>query len=328
EYTYKLYGYDEATDTYPVIFENNNPWRERRMGHVEEMTSNVQLNYAKAFGAHNLAVIGGVETILRKDPSTWVHSIPTANALKLIDYETMDTYDDRGDNAQARIGYIGKINYDYEGKYLLELLGRYDGSWKFPTNDRWGFFPAASAGWRISEESFWKDNKIGSIVNDLKIRGSFGFVGDDNTVGYNPFDYLAGYNYKRYRNANGDWVNTASSVIDGEYVIGTQPRGLPVTTLSWRRAEMINLGFDAAFLNHRLTTTVEFFQRKRTGLPAARYDVLLPSEVGFALPNENLNSDMHRGYEAVVRWSDRAGELNYSLAGNVTFSRFYDWDRY
>src|SRR5690606_13208669 len=99
-------------------------------------------------------------------------------------------------------------------------------------------------------------------------------------------------------------------------------------TLSWLRAEMINIGFDAAFLNHRLTTTAEFFQRKRTGLPAARYDVLLPSEVGFRLPNENLNSDMHRGYEAVVRWSDRAGELTYSLAGNVTYSRFYDWDRY
>src|SRR5690606_31972476 len=106
EYTYKLYGYDEATDTYPVIFENTNPWRERRMGRVEELTSNVQLNYTKSFDNHNLSVIGGVETILRKDPTTWLHSIPTANALHLIDYETMDQYDDRGDNAQARIGYI------------------------------------------------------------------------------------------------------------------------------------------------------------------------------------------------------------------------------
>ena len=317
EYTYKLYGYDEDTDTYPVIFENTNPWRERTMGHVEEMTSNVQLNYTKVFGDHNLAVIGGVETILRKDPSTWVHSIPTANALHLIDYETMDTYDDRGDNAQARIGYIGKINYDYSGKYLLELLGRYDGSWKFPTNDRWGFFPAASVGWRISEEAFWKDHTIGNIVNDLKIRGSFGLVGDDNTAGYAAFDYLSGYNYKQ-----------GGSVIDGVYVLGTQPRGLPVTTLSWLRAEMINVGFDAAFLRNRLTATVEFFQRTRTGLPAARYDVLLPSEVGFGLPNENLNSDKHRGYELGVRWADQAGEFSYSLGGNLTYSRFYDWDRY
>jgi len=328
EYTYKLYKYNEAEDTYEVDFENTNPWRERTMGHVEEMTSNIQLNYNKAFGAHNLSVIGGVETILRKDPSTWVHSIPTANALHLIDYETMDTYDDRGDNPQARIGYIGKINYDYNGKYLLELLGRYDGSWKFPPNDRWGFFPAASAGWRISQESFWQDSKIGNVVNDLKIRGSYGLVGDDNTAGYNPFDYMAGYNYKRYRNANGDWVNVASSVIDGTYIIGTQPRGLPVTTLSWLRAEMANVGFDAAFLRNRLTTTVEFFQRKRTGLPAARYDVLVPTEAGFALPNENLNSDMIRGYEAMVRWSDQTNDFSYSLGGNVTFARFFDWDRY
>ncbi len=328
EFTYKLYKYNEADDTYEVDFENNNPWRERRMGHVEELTSNVQLNYNKIFGAHNLSIIGGVESILRKTPTTWLHSIPTANALKLIDYETMDTYDDEGDNPQARLGYIGKINYDYNGKYLLELLGRYDGSWKFPANDRWGFFPAASAGWRISQESFWQNSKIGNIVNDLKIRGSFGLVGDDNTEGYNPFDYMSGYNYKRYRNEKGEWVNLASSVIDGAYVIGTQPRGLPVTTLSWLRAEMANIGLDAAFLNNRLTTTVEFFQRKRTGLPAERYDVLLPKEVGFLLPKENLNSDMHRGYEAVVRWSDRAGELAYSLAGNVTYSRFFDWDRY
>lgn len=317
EYTYKLYGYDENTDTYPVIFENNNPWRERTMGHVEEVTSNVQLNYVKSFDAHNLAIVGGVESSLRKTPSTWVHSIPTANALNLIDYETMDTYNDTGDNAQARLGYIGKINYDYAGKYLVELLGRYDGSWKFPTNDRWGFFPAASVGWRISQESFWQDNRIGEVVNDFKIRGSYGIVGDDNTAGYNPFDYLAGYNYKQ-----------GGAVLDGAYVLGTQPRGLPVTTLSWLRAQMTNIGVDAAFLQNRLTATAEVFQRKRKGLPAARYDILLPNEVGFGLPNENLNSDMLRGYEAVVRWTDRANELTYSVAGNVTYSRFYDWDRY
>jgi len=319
EYTYKLYGYDDATDTYPVIFENNNPWRERRMGHVEETTSNVQLNYVKSFEAHNLSVIGGMETSLRKDPTTWVHSIPTANALHLIDYETMDTYNDQGDNPQARMGYIGKINYDYDGKYLLELLGRYDGSWKFPPNDRWGFFPAASAGWRISQEPFWQVGKLATAVNDLKIRGSYGLVGDDDTgtLGYNAFDYMAGYNYKQ-----------GGAVIDGGYVLGTQPRGLPVTTLSWLRARMVNIGFDAAFLRNRLTATAELFQRKRIGLPEARYDVLLPLEVGFGLPRENLNSDLIRGWEANVRWSDRAGELTYSLGGNFTYARFYDWDRY
>lgn len=317
EYTYKLYGYDEPTDTYPVIFENNNPWRERRMGHVEELTSNFQLNYNKTFGNHSIAAIGGVESILRNAPTSWLHTIPEANALNLIYFHTMDRYDDVGNNPEARLGYIGKINYDFNNKYLVELIGRYDGSWKFPTNDRWGFFPSMSAGWRISQESFWRDGKLGSIIEDFKIRGSYGLVGDDNTDGYAAFDYMSGYNYQQ-----------GGSVIDGRYVLGTQPRGLPVTTLSWLRAEMTNIGIDAAFMRNRLTTTLEVFQRKRTGLPAARYDVLLPAEVGFNLPNENLNSDMHRGYEAVVRWSDRTKGLTYSLGGNVTYSRFYDWDRY
>ncbi|MFB2119382.1 SusC/RagA family TonB-linked outer membrane protein [Parapedobacter sp. 2B3] len=319
EFTYKLYKYNEAEDTYEVDFQNNNPWRERRMGHVEELTSNVQLNYTKAFAGHNIAVVGSMETIMRNEPTTWIHSIPDANALGLIYFHNADRYEDVGNNTQARLGYLGKVNYDYSGKYLLELIGRFDGSWKFPPNDRWGFFPAASAGWRISEESFWKDSRLGSVVNDLKIRGSYGLVGDDDTgqIGYAPFDYIAGYNYQ-----------SGGAFIDGEYVLGTQPRGLPVTTLSWLRARLANIGVDASFLQHRLTTTIEIFQRKRTGLPAKRYDVVVPTEAGFDLPNENLNSDMHRGYEAVLRWSDRAGELSYSLAGNITYSRFYDWDRY
>ena len=101
-----------------------------------------------------MSAVLGAETIKRDTPSTWVHSIPTSNALNLIDYETMDTYDDTGNNTQARLGYIGRFNYDYAGKYLVEFSGRYDGSWKFPPNHRWGFFPSASVGWRISEESF------------------------------------------------------------------------------------------------------------------------------------------------------------------------------
>ncbi|WP_236976158.1 SusC/RagA family TonB-linked outer membrane protein [Membranihabitans maritimus] len=318
EYTYKLYGYDEDSDTYPVIFENNNPWRERRVGHVEEVTSNVRLTYNKVIDNHTLSLLGGVETITRDEPTTWIHSIPTANALNLIDYETADTYDDVGDNTQARLGYMGRINYDYGNKYLLELAARYDGSWKFPPSDRWGFFPSVSLGWRISEENFWENGGLAEVVDDLKVRGSYGILGDDDLGdSYAPFDYLSGYNYK-----------SGGSVINGEYTIGTAPRGLPVTTLSWIEAEMLDVGVDMSFLDYRLTATIDFFRRIRTGLPASRYDVLLPSEVGFSLPLENLNSDVHIGYDASINWRETRGELNYSIGGNITYSRFYDWDRY
>ena len=317
EYTYKLYGYEEDTDTYPVIFENNNPWRERRQGYTEEITSNFQLSYNKKFGEHTIGAVAGAEAIKRDTPTTWVHNIPTSNALTLIDYETMDTYNDDGNNTQARLGYMGRFNYDFAGKYLLELSGRYDGSWKFPPNQRWGFFPSASAGWRVSEESFWNNSRISNIFNDFKLRASYGLLGDDNVGGYNAFDYLGGYTYK-----NG------GSVIDGKYTIGTVPRGLPVTTLSWVKAKILDIGVDASFLNGKLSGSFDYFDRLRTGLPASRYDILLPSEVGFSLPQENLNSDRNRGVDMIVRWSDKVNELTYSIAANATYSRFYDWDRY
>ncbi|MFZ4261541.1 SusC/RagA family TonB-linked outer membrane protein [Sphingobacterium sp. HJSM2_6] len=316
EFTYKLYEYRESDDTYPVIFENNNPWRERRMGYVEELTSNIQLNYAKTFNSHSINALVGFETIQRNTPTTWVHSIPTSNSLTLIDYQTMDTYDDIGNNTQGRIGYMARANYDYEGKYLVELSGRYDGSWKFPPNHRWGFFPAASVGWRMSAENFWKNSAL-QVLNDFKIRASYGLLGDDEVAGYSAFGYMPGFNYK-----------TGGSVIDGEYVLGSQPRGLPVTTLSWIRAKVFDIGLDFSLINSKLSGTIDYFRRIRTGLPASRYDILLPSEVGFALPSENLNSDVIKGMDGMIKWTDQVGELNYSVGANVTYSRFYDWNQY
>ena len=317
EYTYKLYDYNAETDTYPVMFENNNPWRERRQGFVEEVTSNIQLSYNKRFADHTIAAVLGMEAIKRDDPSTWVHSIPTSNALHLIDYETMDTYDDRGNNTQARLGYMSRINYDFANKYLVEFSARYDGSWKFPPNHRWGFFPSGSLGWRISEEIFWRDSKLSDIFSDLKLRGSYGLLGHDNVSGYNAFDYMGGYTYK-----NG------GSVIDGKYTIGSVPRGLPVTTLSWIKARILDVGLDASFFDGKLSGSFDYFRRIRTGLPASRYDILLPSEVGFSLPRENLNSDMHKGYDFAVNWKDKASDLTYSIGANVTYSRFFDWEQY
>lgn len=326
EYTYKLYGYDEATDTYPVIFENNNPWRERRVGHNEELTSNIQLSYDKTFGQHTIAAIAGFEAIKLDRPTSWLHSIPTANSLTLIDYETMDTYNDDGKRTEARMGWLGRINYNFANKYLLEASARYDGSWKFPPGHRWGFFPSASVGWRISEEAFWQNSKLSNIFTDFKLRGSYGLLGDDdlgknpnnnNNPYYNAFDYMAGYDYKK-----------GGSVIDGKYTIGSQPRGLPVRTLSWIEATILDVGFDAAFLQNRLTGQFDFFRRKREGLPDRRYDVLIPKETGFELPYENLKSDVHMGWEAAVRWSDTIDELSYSIGANITYARYYEWDQY
>lgn len=125
------------------------------------------------------------------------------------------------------------------------------------------------------------------------------------------FGYLNGYTW-----------NSGSAVLDGTFSTGLKPRGLPVTNLSWVKNTTSNIGFDLAMFNNKLTLTADLFTIKRTGVPAARYDVLIPSEVGYSLPNENLNENGYYGAEGMVTYTDKVGELNYTVSGNVTFSRY------
>jgi TonB-linked SusC/RagA family outer membrane protein len=317
EYTYNLYGYDEKTDTYPVVFSMDNPFRNRNVYMKEEIKSQLQLTYDKKIRQHEINAVVSAESFKKDNPEFNIHAIPTSNSIHLIDYPSIDQFNDYGDRTEARIGYIGKFNYNYAQKYLLELAARYDGSWKFPPNHRWGFFPYASVGWRISEEAFWADKPIASFFNDLKIRTSYGLLGDDNVSGYGAFDYMSGYNYK-----------TGGAIINGEYYIGASPRGLPITNISWIKAKILDIGIDFSFLKNKLSGSLDYFNRLRTGLPASRYDVLIPVEAGFGLPSENLNSDVHRGMDGSLTWNKREGLFKYSIGANFTYSRQYDWHQY
>ncbi len=319
EFTYKLYGYDEATDTYPVVFSMDNPWRERDIRMIEELNYQGTLTYNRSFEDHHFNAVFAAEAIQRDTPRFWAHDRPASNALSLMYFQTMDQFDDFGNDTQARAGFAGRINYDFAQKYLLEIAARYDGSWKFPQDSRWGLFPSVSAGWRISQENFWKDSNFGSKFSDFKIRGSYGVLGDDNLDPWNyfAFGFMPGYTYKQ-----------GGSAIGGNYVVGAQPRGLPVTTLSWIRANTFDVGIDFSLFGGKLNGTLDYFNRKRTGLPASRYDVLLPVEVGFGLPYENLNSDMHRGVDGSIMWTSSMKDFRYNIGGNFTFARQIDGQQY
>lgn len=317
EYKFNLYGYDAENDSYYVTDAMTNPYREREHKRVQDLTANVQLNFDRKFDDHSITAVVGFDAFKRQQPREWIHSTPVSDAMSLIRLNEIVEFVDEGNNTEARLGYLGRINYSYADKYLIELIGRWDGSWKFRPGHRWGFFPSASIGWRISEESFWKDNKIGEIVSNLKIRGSYGEVGDDNVSDYSAFDFLPGYTY-----ADG------GAVIDGQYVVGSKTRGLPNETLSWMTAKILDIGVDMGFLNNRLNMSLDFFQRKRDGIPESRYDVLIPNEVGFSLPKENLKSDMHRGFDASANWTDNINDFHYSIGFNMTYSRFWDWEQY
>jgi len=319
EYSYSLYSYDPIADSYDEIEAKPAGSRWRGTSHSETLTSNIQLAYNKQFELHKVDAVAGFEAIKVDNPGYNMNSIPVSNVIDLIDFKSLNGFSDwRQNNASARLGWLINVNYDYSNKYLMQFSARYDGSWKFPPNHRWGFFPSGSLGWRISEEVFWQNTNLTKFIDDFKIRASYGVVGDDNVSGYGNFDYLSGYVYN----------SGTSGVIDGEYIVGSQARGLAVTTLSWMKAKILDVGFDAAFLGNRLIAQFDYFRRLRTGLPESRYDVSIPVEVGFSLPKENLNSDMHKGVDMAVKWSDKVGDFNYSIGGNMTYSRFYNWEQY
>lgn len=317
EYTYQLYSYNEQTDSYYVTNRMSNPYRERNREKVEDQFSNFQLNFDRKFGEHSVTAVAGFEASQRKRPRMWIHSTPVSNGMDLIRLKEIQEFTDEGDRTEARMGWLGRINYNYADKYLVELIGRWDGSWKFRPEKRWGFFPSASLGWRISEEEFWKESKIGGVISNLKLRGSYGEVGDDAVSDYSPFDYLPGYNY-----------NNGGAVLDGNWVVGTSTRGLPNQTLSWMTAKILDIGFDMGFLNNRLNIQFDYFRRLRDGIPESRYDVLIPNEVGFSLPKENLRSDMTKGFDASLSYSGNIDDLKYTVGANITYARFWDWEQY
>lgn len=311
QYSYQIYTYDEATDTYNGT-DAVGPWRLQIDRSVPTRYMQLQLNYNKQFGKHNVSAVLGYEASDYDWSKKTYGTEPSNDYLPLLQKDEINSFGDEW-SYEARAGWLARINYNYAHKYLIELLGRYDGSYLYAPSQRWGFFPGVSLGWRISEEKFFEP--LNTVVDDFKIRASIGQTGTEKDV--SMFGYLPGYNWAQ-----------GNAVLDGEFVTGLNQRGLPVTNLSWTKNTSKNIGIDLTMFGNRLTITADAFRKDITGVPAARYDVLLPSEVGYSLPNENLNKQAYIGTEAMVTWTDRIGELNYRVSGNITFSRYRSIETY
>ena len=311
QYAYQIYTYDEASDTYNGTNAVGR-WRLQIDRSVPTRYMQLQLNYNKQIKNHNISAVLGYEASDYDWSKKTYGTEPSTDYLPLLQMDEINSFGDEW-SYEARAGWLARVNYDYAHKYLLELLARYDGSYLYAPSKRWGFFPGVSVGWRISEEKFFSPLK--SVVDDLKIRASIGQTGTES--GVSMFGYMSGYNW-----------NQGSAVLDGEYVTGLNQRGLPVTNLSWTKNTTKNIGFDLTMFGSRLTVSADAFRKDITGVPAARYDVLLPSEVGYSLPNENLNKQAYIGAEAMATWTDHIGEFNYRVSGNITFSRYRSIETY
>jgi TonB-linked SusC/RagA family outer membrane protein len=286
------------------------------MANSEELTSNVQLDYENRFGKHHIHAVGGLEARSGNYPSIYILGSQEANGIPNLNIKSLTSMTDNVSFVQRRLGFLGRVNYDYDSKYIAEFSGRYDGSFFYKSGKRFGFFPSGSVAYRISQEEFWKNNSfLSKTINDFKIRGSYGVLGQE--LG-SALSYITGYNF-----------NQGSSILDGRDVVSSRVTGLATDNITWGRVYVFDVGFDAGFLRNRLTTSFSWFDRNSTGQLASRYDVLLPNEVGFGLPEENLNSDRTRGLEFSAQWTDKLQNgLSYSFGGNFTFSRWITGVRY
>ena len=192
-----------------------------------------------------------------------------------------------GGNSWAVMGLFFRLNYNYKERYLLEINGRYDGSSNFPTNQRWGFFPSASAGWRISRESFWKVSP--KAVSELKLRLSYGELGNGQIP---PYSYIQTIS-----------THQSSRIIDGSLPLYSYMPSLVPDDLTWERSRTYNVGLDVSFFDGRLSVNADVFQRNTENMYTA--GVTVPAVLGTSSPKGNY-ADLHtRGFEFSIEWKDR-----------------------
>ncbi|MFT4204146.1 MAG: TonB-dependent receptor [Chitinophagaceae bacterium] len=212
-----------------------------------------------------------------------------------------DTKDNSGYDAEYALkSYFGRINYDYDGKYLLELNGRRDGSSKFTGNKQYGFFPSFSAGWIISEEGFWRNLK--NTIQDLKFRGSYGKTGNQSVDLYSYYASLtsAGYNF------------------NGTAVSGYRQTTLANTDLGWESTTQLDLGFDLAAFDRKLNLTVDYY-RKVTNDILLNLDI--PATIGLTAPYQNAGSVENKGWEFSASYKNVVGtDFHYNIAGNLSIN--------
>ncbi len=340
-----FYSYDYQNDVYKhedtdVIGPSAISKRQRT---IWENMYRFSINYNNKFEDHSLSAVFVAEATERFDRTLLMYNFAlTDNYQELLPKDNQDNQLEDYYAEAPTAGYIGRINYAYRDKYLLELSGRYDGSFKFPEDKRWGFFPSISGGWRISEEDFFKNNGINNWMTNLKLRASYGELGDDSNAnagdvlwGYGNFDYLSSYTYGTGTVISPDpFARTGATTVKGIY-----QGNLPITNVSWIKSSITDIGLDFGFLKNRLTVEIDGFYRKRTGLVATRSSLTMPYELGYTMPPENLNSDMHMGVDGFVKWQDHIGDFSYYAGVNATFARKKDgeswgqsfsssWDEY
>ena len=276
---------------------------------------NLYTDYAKTFAkSHNMKVLFGFQAeqnnykdIAAEKLGVIYPGKPTINTSTGMDSNNQKVAPNvaGGHNRWATAGFFGRLSYDYLEKYLLEVNLRYDGSSRFRSDSRWGFFPSASVGWNIAREKFFLP--VSKVVNTFKVRSSYGSLGNQNTSSLYP-------TYSTIGTGTGSWI------IDGTLANIAWAPSLVSYNLSWEKIRTWNAGVDFGLFNNRLTGSFDYYIRKTDDMvgPSEK----LPVVLGTAVPSSNNTNLKTFGWELELMWKDRLNNgLNYSARFTLADSR-------
>ena len=308
----KMRLYDYLTDISGVGMETRQETQYAEMWNDNaRVYGRIQALYNQSFGQHNISAMIGAEltsitnAMIGASRYYGVDSDHYLYTHDVINQALASRDDNQGTRSSSRTaGYIGRINYNYAGKYLVEVMGRYDGNYMFAPGKRWSMFPSYSLGWRISEEKFFK-NAL-PFVNNLKFRWSDGFTGAPQGSAY---AYINGYT------ASGSWV-----FADGGTTTGYANSQVANTLLTWAKVRMMDFGVDFELWHGKLGGTFDWFKREMIGTAATR-DASLPDFYAVSLPSENLNRSETQGLELSLYHRNTVGDFTYRIQAMATFSR-------
>ncbi|MEN8117951.1 MAG: TonB-dependent receptor [Bacteroidota bacterium] len=304
---FTTWQYDEANDIYfsPVTQNQDYDFLDKRYEN-RRLTYQVQLDYNRSFGDHNIKALAVYEAI--DYSSNYIQGTIKGFISPAVDQIFAGNPETKTLSGSAyeegNVSYVGRFNYGYKGKYLLESTIRVDGSSRFQPDVRWGTFPSIMGAWRMSEENFIKDNF--EAIDNIKLRASYSQTGYDRNAA--AYQYLTTYSF------------SGQYVMDGITQKAIRTDGLVNPDVTWETMNTYNAGLDVAMWQGKLGVEFDYFYRLRDDILATRLSTL-PNTFGASLPQENLNAIDNRGFELILKHSNKIDDFKYNLSGNISWTR-------
>ena len=274
------------------------PYDEAKWG-SRNWYAEASFNYARKFGSHNVGAL-----ILYNQSKTYYPWDSDGSLYQSI--------------PKGYVGLVGRVTYDYDTRYMIDFNIGYNGSENFAEGKRYGTFPSFSVGWIPSNEKFWEPVK--KYIGYLKLRGSWGKVGNDNTNGAR-FLYLPGawqfYTGSTTTNPQNRGANFGTS---GGWLQAVKELTAGNPDVTWETATKINIGFDAAFINDRLTMNLDLFWEDRKDILVSN-ESQLPAVTSLPSSYVNKGRVKNHGYEFTLKWADQIRDFRYSISPSISFAR-------